>query len=72
MNDLIIIFKGALMFCVVWFTELLVGSLTALSFVPLKVTIFCEEIKTPLAVVVSFAILILTLIRIVKENKKEK
>ena len=70
MHDLIIIAKGTLMFCIVWCTDLFIGAVTAQSFVPVNVREFCEEIKTPLAVLVSFAIFILTVIRIIKENKK--
>lgn len=72
MHNLIIILKSLAIFCIAWFTEILIGSVTMLSFVPVGVKEFCEEVKTPLAVLVSFAIFILTVIRIIKENKKEK
>lgn len=71
MHDLIIIVKGTLMFCIVWCMELFISTVMVISFIPVNVREFFEEIKTPLAVLTSFAIFILTVIRIIKENKKK-
>lgn len=60
------------MFCIVWSIELLISSVAMLSFIPINVREFFDEVKTPLAVLTSAAIFILTVIRIIKENKKEK
>lgn len=72
MNDLIIIFKSFVLFCIVWFTELFISSVMLLSFIPTDVKDFFEDVKTPIAVLVSISIFILTIIRIIKESKKEK
>lgn len=63
--------KSLAIVCVAWCVELFVGSIAMLSFVPIEIKEFCEDIKTPLAVLVSFAIFILTVVRIIKENKKK-
>lgn len=71
MQDLAIIFKSLMLFCIVWFTELFISLLMLLSFVPADVKDFCEDVKTPIAVLVSISIFILTVIRILKESKSK-
>ena len=72
MNQLAIVFKSIAILCVALCTEFFIGCITLLSFIPLNVKDFFEEIKTPIAVLVSVSILVLTIIKIIKESKKEK
>jgi len=71
MQDIIIVIKSLVLFCIVWFIELFIGFVTLLSFVPTDVKDFCEDVKTPIAVLVSISIFILTIIRILKESKNK-
>lgn len=74
MNQLVIIFKSLVVLCIALCTEFFIGCITLLSFIPIDIKDFFEDVKNPIAVLVSFAIFILTVLRIVKEskNKKEK
>lgn len=73
MQDIVIVFKSLLLLCVAWFTELFISnSITVLTILPYSVIEFFEETKTALNWIVSFAVLILTVVKIIKVNKKSE
>lgn len=72
MHNLITILKAFALLCITWCTEIFVGFVATANYIPANVGEFFEEIKTPLACVASFAVIILTVVKIIKENKKEK
>jgi len=71
MHQLAIIFKSLLVFCIAVFTESIITGVMLLSFIPAPVKEFFEEVKTPIAVLVSFSIFILTVIKIAKSVRKD-
>lgn len=71
MQDIIIVFKSLAILCIAWFTELFIStSITSLTILPYNVIEFFEETKTALNWIVSFSVLILTVVKIIKANKK--
>ena len=65
-----IILKAFALLCITWCTEVFIGFVAATKYIPANVGEFFEEIKTPLACAASFTVIILTVIKIIKGDKR--
>lgn len=70
MHNLATVVKAFILLCITWFTEIFIGAVVTVQYIPANVREFFDEIKTPLACIASFVVIILTVIKILKENKK--
>lgn len=72
MQDLFIVFKSLVMLCITWFTSVFIDYLVILAILPTWLNEFFTETKEALSWIVSFSILILTVVKIINANKKDK
>lgn len=70
MHDIMIVIKSMLILAVAWFTELAIASVVSLTIVPQDIREFFIETKEIINWIASILVVILTVVKIIKEKKK--